>query len=222
MYNRDSGVECNDKRLLPLTRVVRGWQDVIQKYCKVRGDDDAPYWYNERANISMLAAGAWQSGMIALEEFNTEKSRIGRRPLIHGSHRCDLAIASKKHIFRIEAKRQWLDGTSKQGKRRKIIEKTFESASEEAERNSRISDLGCAFFVTHWTKHKSSPDIDERIDQVLRETLDIQADLWAWCFPRKTRNLTEKEGKILYQYPGILLGMRAGKNAKFETRYEDI
>jgi hypothetical protein len=46
-------------------RIVRDWKDL----------PDVPWWYNERASLSVLAGSVWkQSGGIALEELVADKN----------------------------------------------------------------------------------------------------------------------------------------------------
>jgi hypothetical protein len=69
-------------------RLFQAWAVLVERYCEATQGIDAPYWHRERSNVGLLAAAAWQAGLISLEEF---ASRRGRRSGSHG--RCDLWIA---------------------------------------------------------------------------------------------------------------------------------
>jgi len=64
------------------------------------GDEYYSWSYGERASIGFLAAAAWQSGAVALEEWGTHKYKSKKR--CRG--RCDLYIFHKNQEFYVEAK----------------------------------------------------------------------------------------------------------------------
>ena len=68
----------------------REWQSV----------GDAPWWYNERALLSVLAGAVWRTGGSALEEYSEQKRRDGA--LAPG--RVDLWLSCGSHSFWAEAK----------------------------------------------------------------------------------------------------------------------
>ncbi len=59
-----------------LRPVLQASIDGTQRYVNLFQGDDLPYWYNERANVGMLSAAAWQAGMVALEEFQSLKYAV--------------------------------------------------------------------------------------------------------------------------------------------------
>ena len=64
--------------LAPLAPIMLKWFRVIDDYQRATLDvGDVPYWYNERASLSTLAAAIWKSGGVALEEYKTTKTRGG-------------------------------------------------------------------------------------------------------------------------------------------------
>ena len=82
-----------------MSRIVRGvqvpaklrssLQPVLEEALRLftayrrREAKDSAHWYNERATLSVLAAAAWKSGGIALEEYSLRKhdGRAGRADL---------------------------------------------------------------------------------------------------------------------------------------------
>lgn len=96
-------VVVNAKSLKQLTPVLDSWVETVLEYSKVT--EDACWWYNERANISILAAAAWRTtGWVALEEYSTNK-RGGDGDDTYG--RCDLYMENGKISYAIEAKHAW-------------------------------------------------------------------------------------------------------------------
>lgn len=98
-----------------LSPVLHRWIENVEKFSSVN-KGDACYWYNERANLSVLAAAGWQTaGWTGIEEFSTEKRakerdlRTGR--LLRFSGRCDLYLTSLSvqacAEYAFEAKQAW-------------------------------------------------------------------------------------------------------------------
>lgn len=88
--------------------LFKAWIKAVERYTNAN-DRDNPWWYNERASLSVLAGAAWTlKNWHALEEFSTQKrlrtldSGVDSGSLRHG--RCDLYIQSPETSFAIEAK----------------------------------------------------------------------------------------------------------------------
>ena len=116
--NVDYGNSTNKKELRSvLLPILDGWRDAIVDYCAMWNGKDNPYFHNERANVSLLVAGAWRCGAIALEEYPTEKAplKARHRHTVHSWGRCDLLVSIKRrkkiYDFQIEAKQVWIRAT---------------------------------------------------------------------------------------------------------------
>ena len=88
--------------------LLSAWIKAIIRYT-FANERDNPWWYNERASLSVLASAAWTlKNWHALEEFSTRKRYRTLEPgvdsgaLRHG--RCDLHIQSPNSSFAVEAK----------------------------------------------------------------------------------------------------------------------
>lgn len=102
-------------KLRTLRPVLEAWIDAVHRYCKLQGHEDAPWWFNERASLSILAGAVWTlPAWAALEEYATTKRGVmpedkvdegGPSPERNG--RCDLLILGKSTNFAIEAKQAW-------------------------------------------------------------------------------------------------------------------
>jgi hypothetical protein len=103
------GPGLTDNERLVLGSTLRTWLRLSRKYCD-RVENDVPYWYNERANVSILAAAAWRKGGVAVEEFT-----VRRGPVVKGkkgkskskNHRCDLWFQLLCTRYYAEAKILW-------------------------------------------------------------------------------------------------------------------
>ena len=94
--------------------LLHAWKDSIIRYCRLQEHDKNPWYYGERANISILAGAAWTlPEWAAIEEFATFKKN-GKK---EKNGRCDLYVRTKDKSFAFEAKHVW-QGLSTGGKRR--------------------------------------------------------------------------------------------------------
>ena len=94
--------------------LLEEWILSIERFSRIT-NGDVPYWYNERANIGVLAAAAWRCGRIALEEFQYEKIDVSSNGETdetaqnHWNGRCDLWISNDRSAEIVEAKFKWLN-----------------------------------------------------------------------------------------------------------------
>lgn len=54
-------------------KLLRNWIKHMNKYYEER--NDPPYWHGEDANTSFLAAAAWKSGGVAIEQFYVKRKK---------------------------------------------------------------------------------------------------------------------------------------------------
>ena len=106
-------IEHSDAKNIPaLKLILTGWIAALKDYNKVH-DGKYPefaWWYHERACIGFLAAAAWRSGGVALEEWVTNKGE----KTAPRKGRSDLYVKKPQtYEFHIEAKRTWVSVTSK-------------------------------------------------------------------------------------------------------------
>ena len=186
--------------------LLEEWLLAVERYCRIMGGDDAPYWYNERSNIGVLAGAAWRCGRIALEEFQYEK---GYRNKPKWLGRADLWLASEELEELIEAKFKWISLRSRNGIS-EIVQDVLDNAVIDAKKSDGIGESGkviASAFCPLYTKQKDINEIDELIEDVLEELFSSDYHAIAWCFPKETRKIVS-EGNIL---PGVVMVV---KNAK--------
>ena len=130
--------------------LLSAWIKAVERYTNAN-DRDNPWWYNERASLSVLAGAAWTlKNWHALEEFSTQKrlrtldSGVDSGSLRHG--RCDLYVQSPETSYAIEAKQAnqsigaRSDGYSYVGRAfKKAWEDSGDLASWEADRRFAVT-----------------------------------------------------------------------------------
>lgn len=207
----------NKKNLGHWDALLEEWILSIERFCRITGGD-VPYWYNERANVGVLAAAAWRCGRIALEEFQYEKIDVSSNEETDETiqkkwnGRCDLWISNERSAEIIEAKFKWLNMHSE--KMGEIAASRLEDAVNDA-KNTRGNDetkaIGVAFLPLYAKADKVGDTL--ALEKIITETIDstckLQADLVAWSFPKCLRNhIGEKYNNYL---PGIILLARVAK-----------
>jgi hypothetical protein len=106
---KDQYISISSESLQPLEPVLHSWLTCTQRYIDVWDGDDLPYWYNEQANVSILAGAAWKADWTAIEEYQISKiaTEASEQTTLIG--RNDLYIANEQHGFCIEAKVAYVD-----------------------------------------------------------------------------------------------------------------
>ncbi|BCP53349.1 hypothetical protein K32_19660 [Kaistia sp. 32K] len=202
----ESGVEFKGRNKGALTRLFVGWIEAVTKYSRAMRDDDAGYYYGERANVSLLAAGAWLVDGIALEEYASEKAREGGS----GAGRADLFASINGTLFGIEAKHKWTRAEwSDEVLQRRIKSGVDGAVSDALCLGDELCRYGCVFIVPRFaTKPRSreawQSSIGFEIDRIVRLS-GTGVDGWAWCFPVHSRKM-EHGGAY---YPGVLVALKA-------------
>ncbi|MGY2236996.1 hypothetical protein ACW9ID_18385 [Pseudomonas gingeri] len=185
------GLTISNPKLEFLRPALERWFDCIDRYNQVLGDGQAPYWFNERANLGLLSAAAWAAEMVTLEHFQTKKQaeeddRNGR---------CDLHIATSEASAYIRANQRWprfnnlnlmpalLDAV---GDARKVS-------------HPHHLKLGCLFVSPYKPQQSPSPeDLQDMVDDLQK----ANSCAVAWYFPYPYRKLHNEAG---HYHPGIAL-----------------
>ena len=189
-----------------LKPVLKGWIKALRDYEKATEGDYA--WnYTERACIGFLAAGAWLSGGVALEEWRTEKLGIDVKAK-NRNGRCDLWIYKRgQYDFHIEAKHMWSLATRSEEKLIPRINKALDRATDDARRlTCEDSDqkLGILFLAPFFPQGEQDC-MNEGIASWLECITKVKHDAIGWVFSdRKT--LPKRNGNIA---PGLVVIVRA-------------
>ena len=198
----------NNKKLAHWNDIMEEWHLAIERYCRITKNDN-PYWYNERANIGVLAGAAWRCGKIALEEFQHSKAEVKDDPeteKVEKSGRCDLWISGEKFANHIEAKFKWVNLTS--DRRVEFADICLNNAIEDVQKLSGIenySGVGIAFLPVYVKSSKinSLNELADLINATINDYKSIKCDLIAWTFPKQFRHY---KSEISQNYlPGIFM-----------------
>ena len=169
--------------------------------------NDAPWWYNERALLSLFAGAVWKyrEGW-AFEEFTTDKRKTtkrGKRKKSKG--RGDITFGIGEQGFVAEAKQCWpILGTRSQGVT-EIISKTLRSACRDCSAlpSYGYGRLGILFVVPRIRISRGKQkNASEKLDMFLSAISSFRTTASAWMFPIEKRFLKGGDG---YLYPGIVL-----------------
>jgi hypothetical protein len=188
------------KTLAWLELAVKKWIAVNREYAEYADGGDALYWYNERAAIGSLAAGATRAGLLCLEEYVSVKTRETETK--KGSGRTDLYLTDKKHQATLEAKLCWMSPGSDQ----KTLSGIMRAACEDARCNQEeVQKIGVVFYVVKTNKTHVAESI---LLKAVERVRDTNPRAIAWCFPAETRTLeSEREERKDYVWPGVVMAM---------------
>lgn len=166
-------------------------------------EGDAPWWYNERASLSLFAGAVWRSGGWVFEEFST-KRRVpkGRSKYKRSSGRCDIMFGIGKERFIGEAKQCWpnlsrgIDTGLKEVKQ--LLEIALKLTSQlPADGFEKMAIV----FVTPRIRQSKKKHIVKRIRQFTAQ-LRREEDVTLKSFFPKTGHRVRERG---YIYPGVAL-----------------
>ena len=184
-----------------LSPVLNEWIKCVNYYVDLFNADDLPYWYNERANVGILAGAAWKAGFVALEEYQTEKiSSEGE--CIKG--RNDIYISNADHHACIEAKVIFPDIS--ENNCNKLINSglanAVSDAREVAEDAEDIDKLGIVFIAPYsGNKNKAS---DKEVMAFIELIENHRAPIKAWCFHNNAQKPMSHDDRY---YPGVAMLM---------------
>ncbi|MEO6680743.1 MAG: hypothetical protein ABIO21_25690 [Pseudomonas sp.] len=183
------GMIISNPKLEFLRPLLERWFDCIDRYNAVRGDNDTPYWFDEKANLSLLSAAAWMAEMVTLQQTPTRKqTEEGER-----NARADLLIATSEERAYLQATQRWPKVNSLN------LTQALVDITSDARRISYASDLklGCLFVAPQKAQQSATPEeLQDMVDDLQKEhTCAV-----AWYFPYAYRKLRNEAGQY---HPGI-------------------
>ena len=183
------GMIISNPKLEFLRPVLEHWFDCIDRYNAVRGDNETPYWLDEKANLGLLSSAAWMAELITLQQSPTRKQiEEGER-----NARADLFIATTETRAWLQASQRWPRVNNLN------LTQALQDITSDAKRISYASDLklGCLFVAPHKIQHGATPEeLQDMVDDLQKEhTCAV-----AWYFPYAYRKLHNEAGQY---HPGI-------------------
>ncbi len=194
-----SEVKINNELLSPIEPLLLNWIACTEQYIDVWEGMDLPYWYNERANVSILSGAAWKSGWTAIEEYQVAKT-ANEEEFTTG--RNDLYITNKTHSYCLEAKVSYLKISDEESKLKIKLSQKLESAISDVKKVCLKDSKLAAVFVAPYSKeiHATQAEIDNFIEII--QSLDLCA--YAWCAPKEAQTNPSHDNKY-YPLAALLL-----------------
>lgn len=198
------GVDCS--KSLPMERILRKWLYAIARVTESWIQfGDLPWWFNERADLSILAGSIWKANEVAVEEFVSEKRRIspssGKLSRRY-SGRIDFYFSVKNQHFIAETKDCWSGAGDESTDPTFRIGKRLDAALADIRKVKSYGDRKLAIlFAKPMIPAKKRRDAPRLIKRWLKLVRTIEADAFAWYFPENARRI--KWSNRLY--PGIVI-----------------
>mgnify|MGYP001553940431 CR=1 FL=1 len=179
-------------------KILNEWIECTKKYVDYWEGDDLPYWYNERANVSVLAGAAWRAGFIALEEYQIVKESSEKEYKIG---RNDLFLSDRENDIYIEAKVLFPEiGSLNIFEQNGVVKEKHNQAVSDANEIKDESKLVGALFIAPYLNDNLNSD--NRICSFIAEIEKYDAPIKAWCFSKEWQKATSHNDR---HYPGVAL-----------------
>ena len=177
--------------------------------------DDAPWWYNERASLSIFAGAIWKAKGSALEEFSMNKKAKEGKTLTSG--RCDLWFSHGDHSYRAEAKPCWPALQRDPLKTWSAIEKAMTKAEDDARRLPKEKGTGRLAIVLASPRlaRQYEDEMSDRLRSFCKKLPEYCGERTGctWVFPEKA--MPSKKPKRTgirtdtKYYPGTMVVVRS-------------
>jgi hypothetical protein len=191
------GMIISNPRLEFLRPMLERWFDCIDRYNAIRGDNDTPYWHDEKANLGLLSAAAWMAELVTLCDTPTRKqNEEGER-----NARADLFIAGAEDRAYLQATQRWPRVNNLN------LTQALLDITSDAKRISFASDLklGCLFVAPQKAQHSASPEeLQDMVDDLQKE----HCCAVAWYFPYAYRKLRSEAGNY---HPGVAVLLKEAR-----------
>jgi len=213
-----------DKKLKSLKPIIKTWMNLVRKYSNRHKNEDALYWYNERATLSTLAGAIWMSDGTALEEFASTKIKSQNKKSVRTrSGRTDLWFEWQDKQYIVEAKQISPSMHDSEKPIVDLIEESLEDACNDAVKFSfqnghkQYVRIGITFLTPYLPKSYKDKDIEIKVQELkeaLKNRLKIKRayHLLVWLFLDSSHKLYDDHDELYY--PGIVLAARIAQTKK--------
>jgi hypothetical protein len=203
----ESGIHAGD--LPSLSRLLKQWQSIVQKTTKEwLTDDQAPWWYNERASLGLLAGAIWQRDGFVFEEYSTYRKIDTKRGATWKHGRCDMDFRLGNKDFVAEAKQCWPTLGMHKENAIPVIKSSLQKAKDQvAQVKARnYHPLAIAFVVPKIPVNYES-EMNDNLSELIQNVSALRKTATAWVFPKRARRLRTSRDNSYYNYffPGIIL-----------------
>ncbi len=202
---------------LPLRAVLSAWCGLNERIAKEWGID-VPWWYNERASLSIFAGAISSTGHFAFEEFSNEKRKVSPKAAkghLSYNGRVDLYFCVRRKDFMAEAKMCWPRCGRLHPTRQRRIEESLALACKDIAISAPHGQrrLGMVFVAPRW-RRSLKREIDARIEAWISKIAGVKCDAVAWIFPKATRTTHSSD----FLYPGVAVLIKEVKRWRSPTR----
>lgn len=192
----------NRKGMLHWEPLLEEWLLINERYCRVMNGQDAPFLYNERAHVGLLAGAAWRCGRISLEEFQYEKGFVNKPKW---SGRADLYMASEDTEELVEAKFRWL--SLKPDNLQRLALETLNEGLRDVRQTKGKDDgmtgIGVAFLSFYRpVGDGNQAELEKQINESISSLCQLPCHAIAWSFPSHYRHI---ESSDRYFTPGVIM-----------------
>jgi hypothetical protein len=155
-----------------------------------KSSNDVPWWYNERASLSVFAGAVFRTGGIAFEEYIEDKRRVNLRGKLCKPYigRTDIYYKLGSSEFIGEAKQCYSGATSMSSDPAISIEKRLKAACSEVRRTKPYGQrrVGILFAIPY-IKKTYKGDLTDRIVRWIDEIKKVDCSCCSWVFPVTSR-----------------------------------
>jgi hypothetical protein len=173
-YVRSTMVKSNCAKLNPtvswMRAVFKELDSLIRKF--VKRDGEPPYWNNEAASVSLVAAAASRKGLLALSDYRRSKEHGGKT-----KGRCDLYVSRGEKYLEVEAKQTYVSDRSTIKRLRTELGKARQAANGLWWTNK--SNRAGLLFAVFGLSEKQAKTFDPT--KLISQLKSLKADLiWFW------------------------------------------
>ncbi|WP_438302106.1 hypothetical protein [Pseudomonas sp. NMS19W] len=207
MFN-DKRVRITCPGLQAIEPVLHSWISCTERYIGVWDGNDLPYWYNEQANVSILAGAAWKADWTAIGEYQINKIATEANERITSIGRNDLYIADDTNGFCIEAKVAYVPIDNLTHARNWILGKCKSATVDAGRLDYNEPKLGAVFIAPYSLGDQAN---DEQIQAFQTMLQALPSDALAWVCPAKAQKTPSHDNKRYPMVALLLLNAETGK-----------
>jgi len=175
--------------------LLRRWHSILDDYGALYPNQDAAYWYNERATLSTFTGAVWRCEGLAIEEYRCDRQLSGRA----AKGRADLWFRMQTPVeeFLVEAKQGWPRTTRALPV---LADELLDEALAQLESDTftGVSKVALVFLAPRCAAQLSADSIAE----VVVAARSVQHDAFAWYFPPAAASLRSSVTDAWY--PGVI------------------